>query len=446
MSDFISRALQFVFSFAIIVMIHELGHFLAARLFGCRVEKFYMFFNPWFSLFKKKIGDTEYGIGWVPFGGYVKIAGMVDESMDKDQLRKAPESWELRSKKPWQKIIVMAAGVLFNLVLAIVIFIGISYCYGDKYIANKDLKYGLHFSELGQSLGLRDGDVVTEVNGVAVDDFTKIPQRILLEEAKFLTVLRDGHRLTLPVPEGFIHQMAQQSRDKTQKEPFATPLFGAYVGEVLAEARFTRQALLSGDKIIQIDAQPIRYFLEVMAYIREKKNQEIALRVLRGADSLTVTAQVNAAGRIGFTLAPEQDITYTEIKYGLLASVPQGFQMAFKVLSDYLGGLKLLFVSKEVKVNDSLGSVISIGRIFPVYFDWRIFWTLTALFSVMIGVMNLLPIPALDGGHIVFAAYEWIMRKPAPQKVMEYAQMAGMVLLFGFMIYALGLDVTRLFH
>ncbi len=434
------KTLQFILSFSILVTLHELGHFITAKWFGCRVEKFYLFFNPWFSLWKKKIGDTEYGIGWVPFGGFVKISGMIDESMDKEQMKLPPEPYEFRSKPAWQRLIVMVAGVVINLLLAIFLFIMITFKWGDEYLPVKNLTYGLHADSLATKIGVLDGDNIVGINGKALDNFGTIPAQIMLMDAKNIQVIRNGQSINLNIPDGFINLLS-----KNKLTGFADVRFPVIVDSVASSASFVKDKLQKDDRIIAIGNQPLQFFNEYTKLIQQYKSKDANITVLRGKDTVHVITKIDKDAKAGFFYKSPSKIFGTVTKnYTFLEAIPAGFDRCFETLGRYMTGLKQIFTGK-VSANDSLGSVISIGNTFPGVWDWERFWTLTAIFSIILAFMNILPIPALDGGHALFCLYEMITGRKPSDKFMEYAQMVGMVLLLGLMAYALGLDFWRLF-
>lgn len=435
------KAGQFILSFSILVVLHELGHFLPAKWFGCRVDKFYLFFDPWFSLFKKKKGDTEYGLGWIPFGGYVKIAGMIDESMDKEQMKKPAEPWEFRSKPAWQRLIIMVGGVVVNVILAIVIFIGITWYWGDEQLPVKNLKYGVHVDSLGKSIGLKDGDNVVAMDGKPIVNFGTIESELVLTEAKKLTVIRDGQSLDIVVPESFMKKIVEQKKFSGM----LIPQYPVIVDSVSKSAVFNAGELKKGDTLIAMNGRSFTYYNEFDELKKAAANTVAQLTAIRGKDTVQIKALVNDKGAIGFFQVSPLAILGTEhIKYDLMASIPIGFTRCWETLDRYVTGLKQLFTGK-VNASDSLGSVISIGNTFPGVWDWERFWTLTGIFSIVLAFMNILPIPALDGGHALFTLYEMVSGRKPGDKFMEYAQMAGMILLMGLMAYALGLDFWRLF-
>lgn len=435
------KAGQFILSFSILVVLHELGHFLPAKWFGCRVDKFYLFFDPWFSLFKKKKGETEYGLGWIPFGGYVKIAGMIDESMDKEQLKKPAEPWEFRSKPAWQRLIIMIGGVVVNVLLAIVIFIGITWYWGDEQLPVKNLKYGVHVDSLGQSIGLKDGDNVVAMDGKPIVNFGTLESELVLTEAKQLTVIRDGQSVNIVVPADFMKKIVEQKKFSGM----LVPQYPVIVDSVSSTAVFNAGELKKGDTLIALNGQSFQYYHQFDQLKKAAANKIAVLTAVRGTDTVQIKALVNDKGAIGFFQVSPLELLGTEhIQYDFLASIPIGFNRCWETLSRYVTGLKQLFTGK-VNASDSLGSVISIGNTFPGVLDWERFWTLTGIFSIVLAFMNILPIPALDGGHALFTLYEMISGRKPGDKFMEYAQMAGMILLMGLMAYALGLDFWRLF-
>ena len=435
---------QFILSFSILVILHELGHFLPARWFKCRVEKFYLFFNPWFSLFKKKVGETEYGLGWVPFGGYVKISGMIDESMDKEQLKQPAQPWEFRSKPAWQRLIIMLGGVTVNVVLAIVIFIFIIWIWGEKYLPPQNLKYGIVADSLGRSVGLKDGDLIVKVGDKEVRDAIKVPGEVILSDSKNLTVEREGKEMEVDLPDGFTKVL-----NKNKGDNFVDIRIPFIAGEFSKNSGAEKAGVKKGDRIIAADSAKTLYHNDFLAVMKGKKSQKsIQLTVIRdNKDTLTMPVQLDADGKIG--VFPESELKKLGLDvvtkpYTFLESIPAGFNKCWQTLGRYIAGIKQLFNGKA-NPNDSLGSVISIGKIFPGEWDWQSFWTLTAVFSIILAFMNVLPIPALDGGHALFTLVEMITGRKPGDKFIEYAQMVGMVLLLGLMAYALVLDIWRLF-
>ena len=436
------KILQFILSFSILVVLHELGHFLPARWFKCRVEKFYLFFNPWFSLVRKKIGETEWGLGWIPFGGYVKISGMIDESMDKEQLKKPAEPWEFRSKPAWQRLIIMLGGITVNVLLAFGIFIMIMWVWGEKYIPAANLKYGVYADSLGRRIGVQDGDRIIAVAGKPIEKVGTVGSEIIMSQAKSITILRNGEKIELAIPDGFINQL-----NKNRLGGFTYVRIPLVIDSVTPRATILVGTIQKGDSLIEFNGHGARFNTDINETFADLKDKQIAMYFLRnGVDTIRTKVGFNAKGDNGIRYQGMEQILGTkEIHYSLLRAIPAGIKKTAQTLSNYISNLKLLFTSKEVKVKDSLGSVVTITNIFPGVWDWQSFWTLTAVFSILLAFTNVLPIPALDGGHALFTLVEMITGRKPSDKFIEYAQMAGMVLLFGLMAYALGLDIFRLF-
>ncbi len=440
-SSILVKTGQFILSFSILVVLHELGHFLPARWFKCRVEKFYLFFNPWFSLFKTKKGDTEWGIGWIPFGGYVKISGMIDESMDKEQMKLPPQPHEFRSKKSWQRLIIMLGGIVVNILLAIVIFIGIMWYWGEEYVPNKNIKYGVYADSLAKKMGIESGDKIVFIDGRKVENFNTIGSEIALSDAKKVTVNRSGQMLELNVPEGFINDL-----NKSRLSGFIEPRVPYTIDSVSSQCKIISGSILKGDQVIAVRGIPIKYINEYFELKRGLKNTPLHISVLRNEkDTIQTTIQLNENGLMGVSSKTvEEQLGTTVKKYTFLQSITVGTSKCFSTLNKYITSLGQLFKGK-VKAQDSLGSVFSIANTFGGVWNWQSFWTLTAIFSIILAFMNLLPIPGLDGGHALFTLVEMITGRKPSDKFMEYAQTVGMVLLLGLMAYALGLDVWRWF-
>ena len=436
-----TKTAQFILSFSIIVVLHELGHFIPARLFGARVEKFYLFFNPGFSLWKKKIGDTEYGLGWIPFGGYVKIAGMIDESMDKEQLNKAPESYELRSKPAYQRLVVMLGGVLVNVILAIVIFIGIAWFWGDNFLPAKNLSYGIHPTEISKKMGLKDGDIVVALDQKELKDFFELESKIVLDNAKTIQIKRGDSVLSLAIPT----TIAAELSNANNATAFVLPLFPVIVDSIGKSAVVVEGSFQKNDTLLSINGESVQYQHEFIEVKKKYSDSLVTVVAKRGMDTVTIRTLINNKAQLGlFVKLPMQLFKTVHQEYSFTEAIPTGIQRCFTTLDNYVTGIKQIFTGK-VNPNDSLGSLISIGNTFPSQWDWERFWTLTAVFSIVLGFMNVLPIPALDGGHALFILFEMITGRKPSDKFMEYAQIAGMILMFGLMLYALGLDFWRLF-
>ena len=436
-----TKTAQFILSFSIIVVLHELGHFIPARLFGARVEKFYLFFNPGFSLWKKKIGDTEYGLGWIPFGGYVKISGMIDESMDKEQMNKAPESFELRSKPAYQRLIVMLGGVIVNVILAIVIFIGIAWFWGDDFLPAKNLSYGIHPTEISKKMGLQDGDIIVALDQKELKDFFELESKIVLEDPKTIQVKRGDSVLSLPIPTSIAAELSNANNTTA----FVVPLFPVIVDSIGKSAVVVEGSFQKNDTLLSINGQSIQFQHEFIEVKKKYSDSLVTILAKRGMDTVKIRTLINNKAQLGlFVKLPMQLFKTVHQAYSFAEAIPTGIQRCFTTLDNYVTGIKQIFTGK-VNPNDSLGSLISIGNTFPSQWDWERFWTLTAVFSIVLGFMNVLPIPALDGGHALFILFEMITGRKPSDKFMEYAQIAGMILMFGLMLYALGLDFWRLF-
>jgi regulator of sigma E protease len=435
------QAAQFILSFSILILLHEFGHFITAKWFGCRVEKFYLFFNPWFSLFKKKKGETEYGIGWIPLGGYVKISGMIDESMDKEQMKLPPQPYEFRSKPAWQRLIIMLGGIIVNVILAIIIFIFILWIWGKDYMPPANAKYGIVADSLAQTVGLRDGDLVIKYDTTTVKDITAIRSYIVIHEASSLTVKRGDSVIDLKLDEGLIPKLNTRNAGSfvSVRAPFIVKDFGK-------ESNAEKAGMMKEDRVIGVNNIETPFYHQVAKAIKDKKNENVQVRILRGNDTLTKTVQLDKNGKFGIELKNLKDLGFkTETEtYSFLEAIPAGFKECWTTLGRYITGFRQLFTGKA-KASESLGSVLSIGSIYPPEWDWQIFWSLTGIFSIILAFMNILPIPGLDGGHALFTLAEMVTGRKPSDKFLEYAQMAGMVLLMGVMAYALGLDVWRLF-
>lgn len=431
---------QLLLSLSILVIFHELGHYTAARIFKTRVEKFYLFFNPWFSLYKIKRGETEYGLGWLPLGGYVKISGMIDESMDREQMKQPPQPWEFRSKPAWQRLIIMLGGVTVNLFLAIVIYIGILAIWGERYLPNSEVKYGITVDSLGYRMGLRNGDRIVAVDGQMIEDFADIPKTMILEEAATVRVNRDSRDTTITIPAGFISELIRHKNPE-----FISVRFPFEAASFSSPSAARDAGILEGDRIIGINGGLFPFFDQFRAEIQKFKNQQVSVMLLRGGDTLNLPVSVPAEGLIGiYPKGPSHYLAFKDKTYGLFAAVPAGFVKAFEQAGTYLKSIRLLF--SQEKAYESVGGFISIGNIFPSVWDWQAFWSLTAFLSIMLAILNVLPIPALDGGHVMFLLYEVIFRRKPGEKFMEYAQIAGMIILFGLLIFANANDIIKLFR
>lgn len=433
------KILQFVLSLSILVIIHELGHFFFARVFKTRVEKFYLFFNPWFSLYKFRKGDTEYGIGWLPLGGYVKISGMIDESLDREQLNKPPEPWEFRAKPSWQRLLIMTGGVLFNFLLAFLIYVSVLFVWGETYLPTSNVKYGIVTDSVGYSIGLRNGDKILSVDNVYIDNFYQITKEIILNNRNSIQVERDGEKINIDIPKEYIKKVIRGGGHidaRTPFSPFVVQGFGK-----LSPAR--EAGLKEGDEITGIDSIRFSYFDEFQNYLSKNRERTVVLNVSRNGQSLNIPVKPNPSGRLEVIREYENIFEFKTIKYGFFRSIPAGIKLGINTIGDYLKQFRLIF-SKETKAYESLGGFITIGKIFPGVWNWQAFFNLTAFLSIILAVMNILPIPALDGGHVMFLLYEVITGRKPSDKFLEYAQIAGMILLFALLIYANGNDIIRL--
>jgi len=435
------KTAQFILSFSILVVLHELGHFIPARLFKTRVEKFYLFFNPGFSLWKKKIGETEYGIGWIPFGGYVKISGMIDESMDKDQMKLPPENWELRSKPAYQRLIVMLGGVIVNVLLAIVIFIGLSFYWGEDNLPAKNVIYGVHPSELASTMGIKEGDIIVSLDQKELDNFDALEGKLILTNPKTLQVKRGDSILSLTIPANLSSAIAKFKK----MSPFVTPRIPVVIDSVGKSAVILNGAFNKDDTLLKMNNESIQYQFEFLEVKKRFADSIVLITAKRGNDTVLIKTLISGSGQLGlFVKLPYALFKTAHKNYSFLEAIPEGAHRCYITLDNYITGIKQIFTGK-VNPNDSLGSLISIGNTFPSSWDWEKFWALTAIFSIILAFMNVLPIPALDGGHALFILVEMITGRKPSDKFMEYAQIVGMLIMFGLMFYALGLDFWRLF-
>ena len=437
------KILQLLLSLSILVVIHEFGHFAAAKIFKTRVEKFYLFFDPWFSIFKFKYKGTEYGMGWLPLGGYVKIAGMIDESMDKEQLKKPPQPWEFRSKPAWQRLIIMLGGVTMNVVLAIVIYVSLLAYFGEEYLPTKEVnKYGVTVDSLASEMGFHNGDKILAIEGKYVDDFQKIPMEIILNEAHSATVLRGKDTVRIKFPEGSLSKLIKQ-----KKPEFLSPRIPFIAGKFTKTSVAGTAGLKTGDTILGFNGHYLKYFFEFRENIQKYKNKQIVLLAKRGSDTLQIPMKLDESGLLG--VYPKADLNdffhLNQKRYTIIQAIPAGFERTWVGIGNYLKQLKLMF-SPEVKAYQNVGGFITIGSIFPAVWHWESFWRLTAFLSIMLAILNVLPIPALDGGHVLFLLYEIIARRKPSDKFLEYAQIVGMVILFSLLILANGNDIIKLFH
>lgn len=435
---------QFLLSLSILIVLHELGHFIPAKLFKTRVEKFYLFFDIKFSLLKKKIGETEYGIGWLPLGGYVKISGMIDESMDKEQMALPPQPWEFRSKPAWQRLIIMLGGVTVNFILAFIIYIGMTFFYGEQYIANSELKDGIWVANpVVEKAGLKTGDKIVAVDGVKAARFYELNEKILL--SKEIDIIRDGKEQKVNFPINFIDQLLQGK--KVSLIELRVPFIVAGVDENSKN----KEVVKAKDIITSFNGKPIKYADQIITAVSELKGQTVPAIVKRDNKEIAVNIQVNDSAKMGIIYAGRVPFSNIEKlglykiskeKYGFFESFPVGISKGFDQLANYGNQLKAIF-NPSTGAYKGVGGFAAIFNIFPNHWSWEAFWSITALLSIMLGVMNLLPIPALDGGHVMFLLYEIISRRKPSDKFLENAQMVGFVLLIALLLFANGNDIYK---
>lgn len=436
METFLIKTLQLLASLSLMVIIHEFGHFLWARVFKIRVESFYLFFNPWFSLFKwkPKNSETTYGIGWVPLGGYVKIAGMIDESMDKEQMKKPAQPWEFRSKPAWQRLLVMIGGVVNNFLLAIVIYAGIAWWWGEKTIPYQNAYEGMDFTEAAQQLGFQNGDILLTADGKKIDSRERAVLYNMLESDEVKVLRNHCDTVTLHIPDGVVAKMAQD-------EVFMAFRLPVFVKQIMPGEPAEQAGLLEGDRIVGVADIKTPAYTEFAPALMQYAGREVDLTILRGNDTIVAKAVPSEAGKLGFGLMSLTDVYECEVtQYGFFQSIPVGISNGTNMLVTYVGSLKHVF-SKEGA--ESIGGFGAIGSLFPSAWNWRVFWEMTAFLSIILAFMNILPIPALDGGHVLFLLWEVITRRKPSEKFLEYAQMTGMALLFILLIYANFNDIYR---
>lgn len=446
--DIVIKVAQFLMSLSILVLFHEFGHFLFAKLFKTRVEKFYMFFNPWFSIFKFKKGETEYGLGWLPLGGYVKIAGMIDESMDTNQMKQPIQPWEFRAKPAWQRLLIMIGGVVVNVILAFAIYIGILFTWGESYLPTANVKNGVVCDTLFQNFGMRNGDIIVGLDGQKVERFDAIIQNIMLNHPHTIEVIRNGEQISLEIPEDLVPMLLEISSRSYKMNPMLMPRLAMNDVEIrdFAPSSIAYDAgIRSGDRIIAINGHRFLFYDEFTELLKENRGEAIETTVLRGNDTLTYDFKLNNDALLGiYYNAPPYNLELVTQKFTLLEAIPAGINMGIDQIGSYLKQLKLLFSHKE-EAYKSVGGMASIANIFPSQWNWLAFWQLTAVLSIMLAVVNILPIPALDGGHVLFLLYEVITRRKPSERFMEQAQMVGMFIVFGLFILANVNDVMKFF-
>jgi regulator of sigma E protease len=440
------KASQLLLSLSILVVLHEFGHYITAKWFKCRVEKFYLFFDPWFSLFKKKIGETEYGVGWLPLGGYVKIAGMVDESMDKDALKLPPQPYEFRSKPAWQRLIIMLGGVTVNILLAFIIYAGILMVWGEKKVPADSLKYGVAFYDpIFADLGFKSGDKIVAIDGEKLEDYNKFLKKLIVVDSS-VSIIRDGQPMNLPMPVDLIGKLVEKK--KHADGPLISPRVPVIVMDLPDSSTAKAAGLVKGDQIIGVDSTTTAFYDEFSAYMSTKKeNDKVTLKVKRKDSTALILTTLMANGKVGFN-TPATSAQYDSmgiykfsvVKYGFFAALPAGVRKAGEELQSYIDQFKKI-LSPSTGAYKGVGGFKAMGSVFSGdEWDWEHFWTITAFFSIVLAFMNLLPIPALDGGHVLFTLGEMITGRKPNEKFLEYAQIFGMVILLALMLYANGND------
>lgn len=440
METFLIKALQLILSLSILVIIHEFGHFLFARIFKIRVEKFYLFFDPWFALFKfkPKGSDTEYGVGWLPLGGYVKISGMIDESMDKEQMAGPEQPWEFRSKPAWQRLLVMIGGVLFNIILAVVIYSMIVFSWGDKYVYFKDLPQGMSYSQTAKHAGFQDGDKLVSADGkmlkLRMDKTLDMNTYMAFADAKVIQVVRAGKTIQLPMPKNFADSLIASKKIAYQ------PRTSAVVDSVIKGRNADKCGLMKGDSISKINGKSVASFNDMRTIISQNKNKDISIEYYRGDSLMSANAHVDSTATLGFFAPTFDKSIFKQDKYSFFGALPAGLNLAKETLEGYIAQFRFVFTKEGAS---SLGGFAAIGNLFPAQWDWQSFWFMTAFLSVILAFMNILPIPALDGGHVMFLLYEVITRRKPNEKFVEYATMAGMILLVLLLLYANGNDIFK---
>ena len=463
--EILIKVVQLILSLSILIVLHELGHFLPAKWFKTRVEKFYLFFDPWFELFKKKVGETEYGIGWLPLGGYVKIAGMIDESFDTEQMKEEPQPWEFRSKPAWQRLIIMLGGVTVNFILGFFIYAMILFTWGKEYLPTDNMTYGVAPDSLGQVIGIEKGDIIRSVGTYQMDRFDPgaMKMKIIIDGARTIDVERNGERITLPISEEVASELSKydnkglslvQARVPFEVGGFAKTCEGMLFWKECKDAPAEAAGIKEGDRIIALDGQPTPFFDDFYDQLKSGgfEQREVTVSTVRTdtasgrLDTLSFAFSTTESGLIG--ARPVGNLSkYYDIEtqhYTMGEAIPAGINKGWGFLTGQISAFGKMF-SGDIKVEDSLGSFLTIGSMFPSKWNWEVFWNMTAMLSLILAFINLLPIPALDGGHVMFLLWEVLTGKKPSDKVMEVSTMVGFVILIGIMVYALGLDISRLF-
>lgn len=436
--------LQLILSLSILVVLHEMGHFFPAKWFKTKVEKFYLFFDPWFSLWKTKKGDTEYGIGWLPLGGYVKISGMVDESMDLEQMKQPPQPWEFRSKPAWQRLIIMLGGVTVNFILGFFLFGLVLAVWGEQYLPTSQVVNGIQVDSLGEAMGFRNGDKIISIGGKPFDKFSdsELIKAMVFDNRHDVIVERDGEQINLQIDEKFTREL---SKAKRTYGPLFIPRVPYVVGKVSSDMPGEKAGFKVDDKILAVNGEPAGFIDLFHRQLKNRINEQLVITVEREGSALDLTVTTNTEGKIGL-LAKDPGSFFTAARrdYTIWEALPAGINKGWDFLTSQLKAFGQMFKGK-IKASDSLGGFISIGKLFPSNWNWEHFWSITALLSLILGFMNLLPIPALDGGHVLFLMFEVITGRKPSDKFMEIATIVGFVLIIALVLYANGLDILRLF-
>jgi regulator of sigma E protease len=444
--EVLSITLQLLASLSFLILLHELGHFLAARYFGVRVIKFYLFFDflfPFpnvanFSLFKKQVGDTEWGIGWFPFGGYVQMAGIMDESMDKEALQEPEKPDEFRAKPAWQRLIILLGGIFMNILVAFIIYSTIAFVWGDKYLPAENARYGIYADEIAREMGLENGDKIISIDGKVPNTFSAIPMMIILDGGKTIQVERAGEQLEVAVPDNLIKKLLDN-----KGLGFIDLAYPCMIGGFTENSNFEKAGGQVGDNVVALNGVPVRSFQEFVELKGDLRSTTVEIDVERNGELLALSVELDEDGKLGFFIPPITELFDLETKkYGVFAALVEGPRRTWSVFSGYFKQLKFLF-NKENEGWKHVGSFGTFAKIFPKVFDLQMFLERTAFISVILAFMNLLPIPALDGGHAMFTSYEIIFRRKPNEKFMEYAQMAGMILLLGLMSLGIFNDIFR---
>lgn len=441
METFLIKALQLILSLSILVLVHEFGHFIFARIFKVRVEKFYLFFDAWFAIFKfkPKNSETEYGLGWLPLGGYCKISGMIDESMDKEQMAQPAKPYEFRSKPAGQRLMIMTAGVLFNFLLALFIYSMVLYTWGETYLPLKNITHGMFYSETMKEVGFQDGDVLLYADAQPLERLDEFSLRRVVE-AQNVTVLRDGIETVIPMPDDMMQRMMRNKDGFVDANNFPIPMVVRELPDGDSPARDA--GLQPNDSIVSINGVITPTYYDASKMLTDNKGKEIEVGFYRNGQEMSLPVHANAEGKLGIYAKTPLDFYQTQtIKYGFFESFPAGIRLGVNTLKGYVNDMKYVFTKEGAS---SLGGFGTIGGMFPATWDWKVFWQRTAFLSIILAFMNILPIPALDGGHVMFLLYEVIARRKPSDKFLEYAQITGMFLLFALLIYANGNDIFRL--